>query len=89
MARYLINRSTLAAIHRIDRETDCYWACLRESYQGGEYYARWKKQYDDLVLPTFGEARAELVRRLEGRLRQAEALTQCDDFVTRDEEDRR
>lgn len=82
--RYLIDRSNPCVIRRIDRETRCYWVWLR----GGGYDwwgQRWMKQPTDLVFDTFEEAKAELVKRLHGRLRQAMLLEQCGVYVQSEE----
>lgn len=83
--RYLIDRNSLAAIHRVNRETDCYWWELVDG-RFGRYWSRWKKTpYSDLLFDTFDEAKADLVLRIGRRLERARALTSCNSYVTTDE----
>ena len=85
--RYLINRNSLGAIHRVDRETACYWWELVDG-RSGKYWSRWKKApYSDLLFDTFDEAKADLVWRHSRHLERARELTSCNSFVTTEGDD--
>jgi hypothetical protein len=74
MSRFYINKDDLFRIHRIDRETAYYWHELCHDGDD-ERWSRSKKQYTDLVFDSFGEAKAEMVRRFSVRLANAQAMT--------------